>query len=150
VLLFVGSERKIVSHPGRPSWIRIVICQIGGHEAIALGLVSPEAPPVACTICQGTYDPDAPGTIAFTIHTDCGNGCAPPSDACDMARGHPPPTHPPFCPRCRRSSLAEHRICTACEKQLLERYESVDVAPCPWCMKPLRIVRRGEWRGQVV
>ena len=71
-----------------------MICQIGGHEAIALGLVSPEAPPVACTICQGTYDPDAPGTIAFTIHTDCGNGCAPPSDACDMARGHPPPSYP--------------------------------------------------------
>ena len=72
------SELKVRSHPGRPSWVRLVICQLGSQESVALRLVQPEAAPVACTICQGSYAADAPGTIGITFHLDCGNGYEPP------------------------------------------------------------------------
>lgn len=66
-----------MAHPGRPCWLRLIICQLAGEEAVFLKMVEAETPQVACPICQGAYFPDAPGTVAFTFHSDCGNGSAP-------------------------------------------------------------------------
>ena len=148
------SEMKVLSHPGRPCWVRVTICTLGGMEAIALRLVEPEAARTACTICQGSYLPGAPGKVDITFHLDCGNGCAPPQRTALSLGG---PNCWPLTARAStiigaatETSSACLRICTACETLLSEKYEGDDVAPCPWCMEPMRHVRRGVWPGQVM
>merc|ERR1712127_492563 len=66
-------ELKALTHPGRPCWSYLVLCQVTEKEAASqnLLLVKPE---VACIICQGVYDGTAPGTVEWTFHLDCGNG----------------------------------------------------------------------------
>ena len=62
------------SHPGRPCWVNLVLCQLAGFEAVSLRRADPEPPSVACIICQGAYVPEAAGSVSFTFHLDCGNG----------------------------------------------------------------------------
>ena len=71
---FACREMKVSSHPGRPCWVGLVLCQLAGIEAVSLQRVDPEPPSVACIICQGAYVPDAAGSVSFTFHLDCGNG----------------------------------------------------------------------------
>jgi len=67
-------EMKVSSHPGRPCWVNLVLCQLAGFEAVSLRRADPEPPSVACIICQGAYVPEAAGSVSFTFHLDCGNG----------------------------------------------------------------------------
>jgi len=68
-------EMKVLTHPGRNCWLYLVICQLLGEEAVTLGRADPEPLPVACPICLGSYISDLPGTVDYTFHLDCGNGC---------------------------------------------------------------------------
>ena len=74
-LLSARREMKVLTHPGRACWLYLVICQLLGEEAVTLGRADPEPLPVACPICLGSYISDLPGTVDYTFHLDCGNGC---------------------------------------------------------------------------
>lgn len=167
-----------MSHPGRPCWLRLIICQLAGEEAVSLKMVDPETPQVACPICQGSYFPDAAGTIAFTFHSDCGNGSAPrssdpgPRSSMPLSPGPleeavhvgacKPPTRSVADPRLvacvprpltisrHFPELCAHRICTECDARLSEKNEGSTLTSCPWCLQPLRRVRQALFPGQVI